>query len=301
MQTLNRRYCELTSWMAEIKCRHKDMQVLKAADVKLKQQQQQERHSKTSAANYSSTYSLPSLAFERGATTISPALNSTTVITKQHQQEALKQAAQGEGNGASGVGLVSQNFETQIYDLRALTNYTFYVNVLHFVGEQKRELSAPVTTKTLEQQANGSHNSHRQQRPSRRLDLIWGHDNELTTSGAAAAAAGHAKFGAMIETTKPFSAEAVKCLAGSSEVLVNTGRYFGGRISVEGQLDSRCQLLGNKSSDQTVYSFHIDHEVCHSKIMVSYNPTNASDMLRLSSLGTRAFLQIIVHALPLPK
>lgn len=247
--------------MAEIKCRQKDMQVGTGADVKLKQQQQPQPEVSANSSH--------SLALHKGASSTESALNSTTVIKQQkpQQQEALREVLRVENEAANvsssaSGGLALQTFETQIYDLRALTNYTFYVNVLRFVGEQDGQLSA-LATKPLEQ-GHADHSSHRHQRPSRRLDLVRKRDNELTT-------AGQAKFGAMIETTKPFSAEAVKCLAGSSEVLVNTGRYFGGRISVEGQHDSRCQLLGNKSSEQAVYSFHIDHEICHSKTMVSYN------------------------------
>lgn len=128
------------------------------------------------------------------------------------------------------------NFEAQIHDLRALTNYTFQVQVAHFWGEGVGGAGAA---------------RRRSSQLARRLELH-----------------GEPAGGERAET-KPFGAQAAKCLANVSEVLISTGRYFGGRISVEGSADSRCHLLGNKTSDQSVYLFRIDHQACRSKIVVS--------------------------------
>lgn len=135
-------------------------------------------------------------------------------------------------------GTAGQQYEAHIYDLRALTNYTFNVRVAQFVGQ------APLVNLTS---AVG------RLKAARRLDFGKHNANSLSER---------------VET-KPFRAEATKCLADVSEVVINTGRYFGGRISVEHSSDPRCSLVGNKTSDQSSYMFRIDHELCNSKIVVS--------------------------------
>lgn len=120
-------------------------------------------------------------------------------------------------------------YEALIFDLRALTNYTFQVRV------QQTSSGKP---------------------PVRRLDQANSDSNwsaELTKR----------------IQTKPFGAEATKCLPNVSVVMVNTGSFFGGLISVEGNANPSCSLIGNKSSEQSVYQFQINHELCNSKITVS--------------------------------
>lgn len=185
------RYCELTSWLTEIKCRSRDLPV---------------------------DYNGGSLA-----TTTAPNNRPPPVIVQQRGQKFA--------------------FETQIFDLRALTNYTFNVQVLQFVGEH------PVMTTTTTTGTTG--NERRSAGSARRLDWPDANLNQPRLQ---------------VEQTKAFGAEATRCLANASEVLVQTGRYFAGRISVEGQTDPRCSLLGNRSSEQTSYLFRIDHHVCHSKL-----------------------------------
>lgn len=225
---LGHRYCELTSWMAEIKCSHREIPV----------RARESGGAQTSTTTLEKQQYLPAAA-------ASDDLNQPTVITKAT-------------DGRSSSPAVAERFETQIYDLRALTNYTFHVHVARFLGEPSAELAN-------QQSRNVSAGRQLQpltarQRPSRRLEA----------PGDGQEARGR------VEMTKAFSAEAVKCLADSSEVLVNTGRFFGGRISVEGQQDARCQLLGNKSSEQSAYSFRIDHEACRSKITVSVAAADGS-------------------------
>lgn len=135
------------------------------------------------------------------------------------------------------------NYEARIYDLRALTNYTFQVHVSRFQHEQPTP-APPIP----------SERRQRTQAAARQLDLVTG-------------GGGNDIADARRIETKPFGAEATKCLADVSEVLVNTGRYFGGRISVEDSLDPRCNLIGNKSSEQSSYLFRIDHEICASKLV----------------------------------
>ena len=155
-------------------------------------------------------------------------------------------------------------YATQIDDLRALTNYTFSVRVSQFFGQE------PSLNRAGETQQLAKHQHHQQQQQqlqhrqrhlstllnlARKLDLFESNNDNNNDNTLK-----------LIET-KPFSAEAVNCYANSSELLVNTGRYFSGRISVEGQADARCHLMGNKSSEQSSYLFHIDHKLCHSKVI----------------------------------
>ncbi|ODM96186.1 hypothetical protein Ocin01_10497, partial [Orchesella cincta] len=62
------------------------------------------------------------------------------------------------------------------------------------------------------------------------------------------------------------SAKATNCLADSSEVIVETGPYFGGRISVEDSTIPGCFIKGNQQSAQTKYSLSIRHKECGSNV-----------------------------------
>lgn len=66
-------------------------------------------------------------------------------------------------------------------------------------------------------------------------------------------------------------AQATKCLADASEIEVETGPYFGGRIVAEGgaagtTVDSDCGIAGDVHSTQDRYVMRIDHEKCGSKV-----------------------------------
>ncbi|XP_013788026.1 uncharacterized protein LOC106471948 [Limulus polyphemus] len=63
------------------------------------------------------------------------------------------------------------------------------------------------------------------------------------------------------------SARANQCLPNVSEVVVNTGPFFGGKIAVENNDDERCVVNGNRSSPQDSYTINIVHDICGSKIM----------------------------------
>jgi len=67
--------------------------------------------------------------------------------------------------------------------------------------------------------------------------------------------------------TKGFSGQTIRCLGNVSEVAVNTGPYFGGKISVEGATDESCFLYGNQSSPLEVYAMTINHALCGSKMI----------------------------------
>nr|XP_045582760.1 uncharacterized protein LOC123745803 [Procambarus clarkii]XP_045582761.1 uncharacterized protein LOC123745803 [Procambarus clarkii]XP_045582762.1 uncharacterized protein LOC123745803 [Procambarus clarkii] len=66
--------------------------------------------------------------------------------------------------------------------------------------------------------------------------------------------------------TKGFSARATMCLANSSVVEVETGPYFGGKISVEGTEDPLCRTEGVRDSSTTTYQLKIDHDRCGSQV-----------------------------------
>lgn len=60
------------------------------------------------------------------------------------------------------------------------------------------------------------------------------------------------------------SAHATKCLPQASEIEVETGPYFGGRIVAEGGVD--CGVDGDPLSEKDRYTMRIDHEKCGSKV-----------------------------------
>uniref|UniRef100_A0A182PMB8 ZP domain-containing protein n=1 Tax=Anopheles epiroticus TaxID=199890 RepID=A0A182PMB8_9DIPT len=67
----------------------------------------------------------------------------------------------------------------------------------------------------------------------------------------------------IIIPTKGFSAHATQCLPHASEIEVETGPYFGGRIAAE---NGNCGIQGDASSPQESYTMRIDHEQCGSKV-----------------------------------
>ncbi len=67
----------------------------------------------------------------------------------------------------------------------------------------------------------------------------------------------------IIIPTKGFSAEATKCLPNESEILIETGPFFGGRISSE---NGECSITGNAKDEKNSYVMRIDHERCGSQV-----------------------------------
>lgn len=161
-------------------------------------------------------------------------------------------------------GAVSRvaSYATTIYNLRAQTNYTFAVKAAAF-ADGARPLKAGARSLNLSTSHGG--------RGSPSNEIV---SNSLSVE------------------TKPFSAEATRCLADTSEVLVSTGRFFSGRISVENSLDPRCQLTGNGSSEESSYLFKIDHQICGSRLMVSEQP-NGISKTHFRSLTNISYILII--------
>lgn len=63
--------------------------------------------------------------------------------------------------------------------------------------------------------------------------------------------------------TKGFSAVATKCLPNESEILVETGPNFGGKIASENGL---CGIEGDAKDGRDSYTLRIDHERCGSQV-----------------------------------
>lgn len=67
----------------------------------------------------------------------------------------------------------------------------------------------------------------------------------------------------IIIPTKGFSAIATKCLPNESEISIETGPYFGGRITSE---NGECEIDGNAKDERESYTMRIDHEKCGSQV-----------------------------------
>lgn len=67
----------------------------------------------------------------------------------------------------------------------------------------------------------------------------------------------------IIIPTKGFSAVATKCLPNESEIVIETGPYFGGRIASE---NGECGIQGNALEETETYTMRIDHEKCGSTV-----------------------------------
>lgn len=61
-------------------------------------------------------------------------------------------------------------------------------------------------------------------------------------------------------------AHATKCLPHASEIEVETGPHFGGRIVAEGGGDEECGIAGDERSARDRYVMRIDHERCGSQV-----------------------------------
>lgn len=64
------------------------------------------------------------------------------------------------------------------------------------------------------------------------------------------------------------SAQATKCLPQASEIEVETGPYFGGKIIVD---DSNCGIKGNPDDPVEKYTMRIDHKLCGSLVKPESN------------------------------
>ncbi|XP_053663252.1 uncharacterized protein LOC128712383 [Anopheles marshallii] len=129
----------------------------------------------------------------------------------------------------SGDSGKSKQYSLLVKNLRMATKYSFHVKP---------------QAKKSEQRASG------------RAD-----EGEEGDQSGAMAAINHGQT--IIIPTKGFSAHATQCLPHASEIEVETGPYFGGRIAAE---NGNCGIQGDASSPQESYTMRIDHEKCGSKV-----------------------------------
>ncbi|XP_058826346.1 uncharacterized protein LOC131686163 isoform X2 [Topomyia yanbarensis] len=90
----------------------------------------------------------------------------------------------------------------------------------------------------------------------------------------------------VIIPTKGFSAHATQCLPHASEIEVETGPYFGGRIGSE---NGQCGTQGDASSPQESYVLRIDHEKCGSRV-------SPSDLTVETYITVQENLGILTHS-----
>ncbi|XP_058453943.1 uncharacterized protein LOC131431965 [Malaya genurostris] len=90
----------------------------------------------------------------------------------------------------------------------------------------------------------------------------------------------------VIIPTKGFSAHATQCLPHASEIEVETGPHFGGRIGSE---NGQCSLQGDASSPQESYVLRIDHEKCGSRV-------SPSDLTVETYITVQENLGILTHS-----
>lgn len=93
------------------------------------------------------------------------------------------------------------------------------------------------------------------------------------------------------------AAHATKCLAHASEIEVETGPFFGGKIMVE---NSDCVIEGNSESPQDTYTMQIDHRRCGSHVFHN-NLTVVTTVVTQENQGilthsTRRFLVVCSYS-----
>lgn len=93
--------------------------------------------------------------------------------------------------------------------------------------------------------------------------------------------------------TKGFSAQATKCLPHASEIEVETGPYFGGKIAVDG---GNCGVKGNPKEPTDKYIMRIDHKMCGSLVKPETNTVETfitvQENLGIFTHSTRRFVVV---------
>ncbi|XP_030557004.1 uncharacterized protein LOC115759991 [Drosophila novamexicana] len=106
-------------------------------------------------------------------------------------------------------------------------------------------------------------------------------------------ASAHLPGQSIIIPTKGFSAHATQCLAHASEIEVETGPYFGGRIVVDG---GNCGIKGNANDPADKYTMRIDHKQCGSMVKPETNTVETfitvQENLGIFTHSTRRFVVV---------
>ncbi|XP_058979945.1 uncharacterized protein LOC101900435 [Musca domestica] len=93
--------------------------------------------------------------------------------------------------------------------------------------------------------------------------------------------------------TKGFSAQATRCLPNASEIEVETGPNFGGKIVVDG---GNCGVKGNPNDVKDKYVMRIDHKACGSMVKPETNTVETfitvQENLGIFTHSTRRFVVV---------
>ncbi|KAL9929014.1 uncharacterized protein ACN427_009111 isoform 2-T2 [Glossina fuscipes fuscipes] len=97
----------------------------------------------------------------------------------------------------------------------------------------------------------------------------------------------------IIIPTKGFSAQATKCLPHASEIVVETGPYFAGKIVVDG---GKCGIKGNPEDPRDTYTMRIEHQACGSLVKPETNTVETfitvQENLGIFTHSTRRFVVV---------
>ncbi|KAM8717306.1 hypothetical protein ACLKA7_004069 [Drosophila subpalustris] len=151
-----------------------------------------------------------------------------------------------------------QHFAAAVDNLRMATKYSFHIRPV----QQRRLRSSSARAE--------SHD-----------------ENEIESAG------GHLAGQSIVIPTKGFSAHATQCLAHASEIEVETGPYFGGRIVVDG---GDCGIKGNANDPVDKYTMRIDHKLCGSMVKPETNTVETfitvQENLGIFTHSTRRFVVV---------
>ncbi|XP_012159110.1 uncharacterized protein LOC101462820 [Ceratitis capitata] len=97
----------------------------------------------------------------------------------------------------------------------------------------------------------------------------------------------------IIIPTKGFAAQATKCLPQASEIEVETGPYFGGKIVVDG---GSCGIKGDQNDPIDRYTMRINHKMCGSLVKPETNTVETfitvQEKLGIYTHSTRRFVVV---------
>ncbi|XP_037811334.1 uncharacterized protein LOC119603387 [Lucilia sericata] len=97
----------------------------------------------------------------------------------------------------------------------------------------------------------------------------------------------------IVVPTKGFSAQATRCLPTASEIEVETGPYFGGKIVVDG---GNCGIKGDPNDAKDKYVMRIDHKACGSMVKPETNTVETfitvQENLGIFTHSTRRFVVV---------
>ncbi|EDX05609.1 uncharacterized protein LOC6732920 [Drosophila simulans] len=186
-------------------------------------------------------------------------VNGTTAeVSQEENEKATDQQEEHEPSGSQ-----VHHFAAAVDNLRMATKYSFHVR--------------PAAQKRL--QAGGTRSSNA------RADF---HDENEIESGS-----GHLAGQSIVIPTKGFTAHATQCLPHASEIEVETGPYFGGRIVVDG---GNCGIKGDASDAADKYTMRIDHKECGSLVKPETNTVETfitvQENLGIFTHSTRRFVVV---------